>query len=243
MFIIVLICLIVGLSGFYFSLKKQNTLSIFLSFTLCLFSSFLFSFYVDGRNANKINGFKNIAYNKMYDLENSNEQKVSESLKQFDTQLFNLSNRIQELEWQGTETGQEQMKIKAFNAKEANLCKRLPYTSDIGGDVYPTDPKYGDRLGYLGQLFTAVPCGEQRVQKIMGVDGENYIFGAEITLREAPSENLFKNLNTLGFVCNEKSDLKNCKDWRLVNSVKVNDILKLEPFSQEFSHIDCTNCG
>lgn len=239
--ILILACLFGGLLGFYISLKKQKPTFLYMSFIICLFSSFLFSFFVDGRSANKINILKNTSYTKFDTLEKSDEEQNLE-IKTLNESLLVLQNQISTLQSENSELGQKQREIKAFNAKETNPCKQLPLPLDIGIDQYPIAAKYST-LGQLGEIFTAAPCGQQRIQKIFGVDGENYNIGAGISLPLAPSAALLKTFETLGFTCTITStEPKDCTEWKLDKTIKMKDLLKLEPFYKEFSTSSCVNC-
>lgn len=122
------------------------------------------------------------------------------------------------------------------------LCTDTPTGTDIGRDVYPIDPKY-DGLGFLGQLFTAYNCGQARVSKIFGVDGNNYTLGSAIWLKSNPSQSLISTFKSIGFKCGEDVSDVSCKKWELWDSVKVDDLIKLEPYSENFEADDCRNCG
>lgn len=122
------------------------------------------------------------------------------------------------------------------------LCTDAPTLTDIGRDVYPIDPKYAG-LGFLGQLFTAYNCGSTRVSKIFGVDGDNYTVGSTIWLKNNPSQSLISTFKSIGFKCNEEASDASCKEWELRGSVKVDELMKLEPYHESFKADDCINCG
>lgn len=240
--IFILICLFAGLLGFYLSLKKQKPIFLYMSFVICLFSSFLFSFFVHERISNRINSINNVSRNNFDTLKKSDEKQDSQ-INAFNESLLNLQNQISALQSETSELGVKQREIKAFNAKEANPCKQLPLPLDIGLDQYPIDAKYST-LGQLGEIFTAAPCGSQRIQKILGVEGENYTIGAGITLPLVPSETLLKTFESIGFTCDIPSvENQKCTEWKLEKTIKIKDLLKLEPFYKEFSHSGCLNCG
>lgn len=122
------------------------------------------------------------------------------------------------------------------------LCTNQPSPTDIGRDIYPIDPKYNG-LGFLGQLFTAYPCGSARVSKIFGVKNGNYTLGSTIWTKNNPTTQLINTFKSIGFKCADKSTEQTCKKWDLSKTVKVDDIVKLEPFHAEFEADDCTICG
>jgi len=114
--------------------------------------------------------------------------------------------------------------------------------TDIGRTVYPISEMY-KQLPHLGQLFTAVDCGEERVKQLSGVKGNEYTLGARIALKDIPSAELIKVLKEIGFDCSTKSDEVSCQEWTLTESVTIQQLLKLKPFSSAIGRDDCVNCG
>ena len=124
-----------------------------------------------------------------------------------------------------------------------SLCTDEPFGIAIGGYVYPIDIKY-KRLNFLGQLFTAANCGKKRLSQIDGVDGENYTLGPRIILKNNPSQELIDVFKSIGFDCCGKVPDSECKEWSHDNySIKINELLKLEPYHENFNSDDCVNCG
>ncbi len=125
---------------------------------------------------------------------------------------------------------------------KSSLCTAPATVTDAGSDVFPIDPKYKG-IKFLGQLFTAFNCGSERVGKIFGVDGNNYTLGSAIWLKNNPSQSLISTFKSIGFKCSEEVSDVSCKKWELLDSVRVDDIIKLEPYSENFEADDCRNCG
>ncbi|MCK5123274.1 MAG: hypothetical protein KAQ87_03970 [Candidatus Pacebacteria bacterium] len=124
-----------------------------------------------------------------------------------------------------------------------SLCDDEPFGTAIGGNVYPIDLKY-KKLHFLGQLFTAADCGQERLSQIDGVDGENYILGPRIVLKNNPSQELVNVFKSIGFNCCDKVLDDECKEWSHDNySIKISELLKLEPYHKNFNRDDCINCG
>ena len=124
-----------------------------------------------------------------------------------------------------------------------SLCDDEPFGTAIGGNVYPIDLKY-KKLHFLGQLFTAADCGQERLSQIDGVDGENYTLGPRIVLKNNPSQELVNVFKSIGFNCCDKVLNDECKEWSHDNySIKINELLKLEPYHKNFNRDDCINCG
>ncbi len=124
-----------------------------------------------------------------------------------------------------------------------SLCDDEPFGTAIGSSVYPIDLKY-KKLHFLGQLFTAADCGQERLSQIDGVDGDNYTLGSAINLKNNPSQELVNVFKSIGFNCYDKLSDNECKKWTLDNKlIKISELLKLEPYHNDFSSDDCVNCG
>ena len=123
-----------------------------------------------------------------------------------------------------------------------SLCTDESFGTCIGGYVYPIDPKYKN-LHFLGQLFTAANCGQERLSQIEGVVGENYTFGPRIILKDNPSQELVNVFRSIGFNCDDKLPDNECKEWSPDEFIKISELLKLEPYYSYFSSDDCENCG
>ena len=124
------------------------------------------------------------------------------------------------------------------------FCMAPPVSTAIGRDIYPIDPKYNTGLKFLGELFTAYICDPEDVSKIFGVDDDNnYTLNPTILLNNNPSQALISILKSIGFKCGEGNSNESCKTWILENTVKVNDLMKLEPYYKNFKADNCTNCG
>lgn len=122
------------------------------------------------------------------------------------------------------------------------LCAAPPISSDSGRYTYPSDPKYA-HLGFLGQLFTAASCGNERVKKIFGVTDGQYTLGSTIWLKDKPTATLVTTLTRIGFSCDDGAAPSACKKWKLDATVPATALLELEPFAASFSQDDCRNCG
>lgn len=135
------------------------------------------------------------------------------------------------------------------NTEDANTTptgSQTPYCAgntptEIGGVVYPIDPKYGN-LDELGQLFTANDCGESRLKEVTA-DRTDYDLGLTLVLKANPTDNLISLLRAIGFSCANNLPALTCKEWKLTKNVKVDELLKLQPFHKLFLRDDCINCG
>lgn len=124
--------------------------------------------------------------------------------------------------------------------ERAVVCTDPPKPTEIGRDIYPIAKKY-ERLEFLGQLFTAHACGEERLKKIFGVEGDTYTLGSTLFLENEPSQKLEKTLRDIGFSCVENKE--KCRQWGLNETVEIEALMKLEPFVENFRDDDCRNCG
>lgn len=120
-------------------------------------------------------------------------------------------------------------------------CSDPPVFTEIGRYDYPREIKYA-HLNFLGQLFTAFNCGPARVSKIFGVEGNVYTLGSVVFLKDIPSQLLLDVFEEVGFICAD-GEGETCQRWELGESVSLDKLIKLEPYSELFSADDCINCG
>lgn len=124
------------------------------------------------------------------------------------------------------------------------LCAAEPETSDIGALLYPTDSKY-EKLGYLGQIFTALDCNDpERAKKIFGFQGENYVAGVTLTWKaDGPSINAQIVLSSLGFTKTADGV------WQMSRPLTLEALQELRQLFQNpvelngLQSTDCINCG
>lgn len=162
------------------------------------------------------------------DLQKQNKTLVSQNKK--------LSQNLAETT---KPSAQKNTVIKNTNS---SLCTDEPMGTDIGRDIYPIDPKYKNTQ-FLGQIFTAYKCSEERMSKIYGVKGDTYTLGSSVLLKNNPSPSLIATFTSLGFECDQKTADATCTRWETKKILKIEDIMKLEPFSENFEVDDCINCG
>jgi len=132
----------------------------------------------------------------------------------------------------------ESLKPIKKELKESEICVTPPTSTPIGMDVYPIAPQY-ENLKFLGQIFTDYDCGSTRTDKIYGVDGENYILGSRIRLKDKPRASLSLILDSIGYD-HKDGDFK---VWTLKDTVKIKDLIILKYYSEYFKSDDCVNCG
>ncbi len=112
-----------------------------------------------------------------------------------------------------------------------DVCKAQPTMAEGGVVHYPVDPKYKS-LQYLGQIFTAHSCGRARLAKIPGVEGDKYTDGLSVLLQDKPNTQITNTLKSIGFIC-DSSDKTNCRKWLVNDSISIDNLLKLEPYSSQ----------
>lgn len=120
-------------------------------------------------------------------------------------------------------------------------CKSAPQQTDIGSLAFPIAEKY-KKLNFLGQIFTAGPCGKDRWNQLNGVESKGYSLGSTVWLKDSPSQELINTFKDIGYQCTEAQE-STCKEWRLTKLTHIEDILLLEPYSSNFEGDDCINCG
>ena len=178
---------------------------------------------------------ENQSLQEQIDNSNSKSGKEIEGLKIKIEEMTNKNNDLQqkmnELQDQVDKyKKQSQSTTKKSNnttvEKNNSYCTDQPTETEIGRDVYPIAEKY-KHLQFLGQIFTASNCGDERLNKIFGVRNGEYSMGSSISLKNNPSEQLINALKSIGFKCGDELEDKNCKSWELWEKVKIKDLLKL----------------
>ncbi|MEK7524202.1 MAG: hypothetical protein AAB588_04205 [Patescibacteria group bacterium] len=125
-----------------------------------------------------------------------------------------------------------------------NVCVGAPIErEEIGGTRFPVAPKY-KHLNWLGQLFTADDCGEERLGEFFGSEDETYPLGSILRLKKSAKNDkqLRRTLKILGFSCNEGNE-KGCLYWNFSDSLPVYKILLLKPYAKKMQQDDCVHCG
>jgi hypothetical protein len=123
-----------------------------------------------------------------------------------------------------------------------DLCKTPANPTESGRIVFPIDEKYSN-LKFLGQVFTAAKCGDERLFSIWGISGENYTLGSSLNLIKKPSKELVTSLEDIGYECSDNVEKADCMTWRLSREVKVKSLVILEPFIEYMASDDCFLCG
>lgn len=142
-----------------------------------------------------------------------------------------------------TESGVASESVRKISKSGVDLCNVEPTATEIGRDIYPIDPKYKN-IQFLGQIFTAYDCGADRVNEIFGVRNNVYSMGSRIVLKDNPNESLVNTFKEVGFSCYDKTLLdKECKEWEFSGDIKIDEIMKLEPYYENFKLDDCISCG
>ncbi|MDD4351957.1 MAG: hypothetical protein PHU71_03165 [Candidatus Gracilibacteria bacterium] len=143
--------------------------------------------------------------------------------------------------------------VKKFHeSNQDTLCTSEPFVSAIGRDIYPVSDKYSG-LKFLGQIFTAADCNQERLQEVFP---PNYYSGIRVVLEKDPSTELIKTFKDAEFSCYEDVSDISCKQWYInvdyqqykqsKNQIIEGDlekVLSLKPYSNEFLRDDCVNCG
>src|SRR5687768_2846944 len=75
--------------------------------------------------------------------------------------------------------------------QDSEYCTEGGTFVEGGRFVYPIAPQWR-HLEFLGQLFTADKCGEERMKVIAGVNGDNYTSGLTVYLKKNSNSELVK---------------------------------------------------
>lgn len=126
----------------------------------------------------------------------------------------------------------------------SSLCTSAPTENEsMGGYAYPVSDRYSVYDKSLGAFFTQYQCSRTRRIEALGENGL-YDRGVRVTLKHAPSDELLKTLQQIGFVCIDdgQSD-EACASWALEGAVPNERLIHLEPFTEEIDGSDCVDCG
>ena len=138
-----------------------------------------------------------------------------------------------------TITGQQDKQPGSENV----LCTSEPEVNGIGRDVLPIAPEYA-HLEFLGQLFTASECGDDRLTQVEGVKDGLYSMGVRFNLKADPSTELATLLEDLDFSCAQEASAESCREWtREDRAISISDLLQLKAYADQFSSDDCVSCG
>lgn len=123
-------------------------------------------------------------------------------------------------------------------------CTSEPTESDIGTLMYPADSKY-EKLGYLGQIFTALDCGDpERAKKVFGFEDNEYVAGVTLVWKkDGPSAEARAVLSKLGFAETQAGI------WTIDGSLTLQALEELRQLFQNpdelnnLQYADCIKCG
>lgn len=141
----------------------------------------------------------------------------------------------------------ESGQIVRKSANNIDLCKDEPIKSDTGEPRFPVDIKYR-HLPYLGELFTASACGDERIAELSSVKNGIYTLGSKIYIDEwfldqfeDQSLKVELLLNT-GYHCDEEL-ISQCKQWSLNTYVEADKLVELESLYYMIEKDECVNCN
>ena len=123
---------------------------------------------------------------------------------------------------------------------DENFCQNEPIVDDSGKTIYPIDPQYTN-LSFLGQIFTQYSCG--RVNQVWGVKNGSYTLGSSIELSNNSPIELTNILIEIGYSCLDPQNTTECKKWQIKEPIIIEDLIKLQPYSNYIISDDCINCG
>lgn len=128
-------------------------------------------------------------------------------------------------------------------APSADLCTRPPTENDIGSMVYPIAERYS-RLPHLGQVFTALDCGDRgRAQQVRGFTDGRYALGVTLSWETEPPADLKAFLEQNGF--SETA----AGTWKSADPLTLDQLDGLRGFfagpsaNAGFRYEDCIRCG
>ncbi len=145
-----------------------------------------------------------------------------------------------ELTWLEVDISELEQEIDGRRYIKQSLCTEDPVETPVGTLVYPIDERYGN-LTCLGQLFTAYTCGPDRTALISGVHGDEYTLGSTIWLETAPDKDFVNTLKEIGYGCVDELMIEWCTKWQLTDTVKIENLMKIERFYRDIKRDDCAH--
>lgn len=126
----------------------------------------------------------------------------------------------------------------------ADDCSTGPKTLENGRISYPIAAEYSN-LPFLGQIFTAYRCGNDRVSQIQGVKGDAFELGLKLWLKNDlnPDIKLDSKLEKMGFKCTQAFSTEGCYEWETDQIIKINQLMELESYAEKIKADDCRKCG
>ena len=99
-------------------------------------------------------------------------------------------------------------------------------------------------MSFLGQIFTAYKCSDERVNQLWKVTNNIYSAGITINLYETPDyQPTLKTLTSMGFTCSDGNLPNECIRWSLDEPILIKALMQLEPISHLIKADDCIHCG
>jgi hypothetical protein len=133
--------------------------------------------------------------------------------------------------------------IQPTIAPVSELCTVSPTEDESGARIFPIAEKYS-RLPHLGQIFTALDCGDRsRAQQVRGITGETYTLGVTLSWETEPVSDLKTFLERNGFSETATGT------WETANPLVWDQIIGLYGFfkgtaaGEGFRYEDCILCG
>lgn len=128
---------------------------------------------------------------------------------------------------------------------ETRLCTDVPTENEAGRTVYPIAMKY-KKLPHLGQIFTAIDCGDiERAKRISGFDQNgNYTAGMLIKWKEGGASGQIREaLRKLGFTEPDKQTMRADHSFSINDLRTLRDLLLDPDAVQALDREDCISCG
>jgi len=150
-----------------------------------------------------------------------------------------MNLRAESVLQKGVENVMESEQI--FREQRALHCVAEPTPTEIGSVVYPISDQYS-HLHFLGQIFTAAECGQDRLAEVVDAiqpevyeDGE-YGLGVNVILEGGVPSEVVQTLTSRGFQC---VDLQ----CQYEDTIQVNTLVELKEYAHYFERDDCIRCG
>ncbi len=150
-------------------------------------------------------------------------------------------------DWTSATTTKKEPKMGAADrgtVTSTGICTDGPRENDIGDMIFPIATKYA-RLPHLGQIFTALDCGDRvRALQVRGFEGGKYVPGVTLSWSgEGPPADLVVFLRKNGFTETEAGT------WKTAGPLTLDQLDGLHWFfsdpatSGTLEYEDCIRCG
>ncbi len=128
-------------------------------------------------------------------------------------------------------------------ATSTDLCSKAPVEDESGARTFPVAEKYS-RLPHLGQIFTALDCGNRsRAQQVRGFTDGRYALGVTLSWDMEPPADLKTFLEQNGFAETATGTWKSADPLTMDQPDCLRGFFTGAAANAGFLYEDCIRCG